>query len=81
MKNLPLKNNRSTIPTHKRLEYDRGYLGRGLVNEAAIELEKIEVGGQGIDRGSGGLGGTVRGCETMGIGSKNCPAALRNFAG
>ena len=40
---FPLKN-RSTIPTHKRLEYARGYLALGLVHEATLELEKIEVG-------------------------------------
>jgi tetratricopeptide (TPR) repeat protein len=40
---LPLKN-RSTIATHKHLEYARGYLALGLVNEATFELEKIGVG-------------------------------------
>lgn len=38
--------NHSNIPTHKRLDYARGYLALGLVNEATFELEKIEVGDQ-----------------------------------
>ena len=34
----------SNISTHKRLGYVRGYLALGLVNEATLELEKVEVG-------------------------------------
>lgn len=35
---------RSTISTHKHLEYARGYLGLGLVTEATEELGKVEIG-------------------------------------
>jgi len=34
----------SNISTHKRLGYVRGYLALGSVNEATLELEKVEVG-------------------------------------
>lgn len=36
--------NHSNISTHKRLDYARGYLALGLVNEATLELNNIEEG-------------------------------------
>lgn len=38
---------RSSIPTRKRLEYAKGYIGLGMIKEAEEELHAIDKGDQG----------------------------------